>query len=1072
MFVNFFIDRPIFAAVISIVIFVAGLLAMLSLPIAQYPKIALPVVQVTANYPGADAQVVEETVATPIEEQVNGAEGMVYMQSTSSNTGQMVLNVTFELARDPDLAAVDVQNRISLAEPELPQDVTRQGISIKKQSVNFVALVTLTSPDHTYDATFLSNYATIHIVDALSRLPGVGSVGIFGERSYGMRVWLNPDKMAQLAITATDVANAIRAQNVQAPAGSVGAPPSAPGQEFQYTVRVEGRLTSVAEFANIIVRANPDGSLVHLKNIGRVELGAEEYTSFSRLNGTPTVVLAVLQLPGANALDVAKDVHTEMKTLSATFPTGVQYQIPLDTTDFVNASIHEVLFTLALTFGLVFLVVYVFLQSFRATLIPALTVPVSLVGAFAVFTLLGFSINTLTLFGLVLAIGLVVDDAIVVVEACQVHIDEHGMAPKEAAKKAMSEVSGPVIAIALVLSAVFVPVAFVGGITGQLYKQFALTLAVSVLLSALQALTLSPALCALLLKPASAQRGPLGLFFKGFNRMFRRVSHDYEGSVKLLIRRKAVVVVSLVVIFGVIYVLLRVLPSGFVPPEDQGYFFTNVQLPDGASLDRTSAVVKHVEDTLKATPGVKDVVAVGGFSFVSGTYDSNVATLFVMLKPWGERNTPGLSLDSIMGGAQGRFFAMPQASIICFAPPPIHGLGTTGGFQFELQDRSGGSIQNLAKIANQLMAAARKEPAIGSVFTGFRADVPQISLQVNRAKVSTLGVPLNDVFNALQTYLGGLYINDFNLFGRTYHVMLQAATPFRSNPQEIGNYYVRSNTRQMIPLSTLTSQHPINGPDAISRYNLFQSVEVDGAPAPGYSSGQAISAMEDAARKVLPTGYGYEWTGMSYQEVKTHGQVVSILILAVLFVFLFLAALYESWMVPIAVILAVPLGIFGALVGAWLRGLDNNVYAQIGLVVLVGLAAKNAILIVEFAKTRHEHGLSLFDATVEGARVRFRPILMTSFAFIFGVLPLAIATGAGSNSRHSLGTSVVAGMIAATLLAVLFVPVFYVIIQGLSERGKPALIAAPHDEANGQLALAGPSETGRDPHPPSPGGAG
>ncbi|MGH9327202.1 MAG: efflux RND transporter permease subunit [Terriglobia bacterium] len=1049
MFVNFFIDRPIFAAVISILIFVAGLLAVLSLPIAQYPKIALPVVQVTATYPGADAQTVEETVATPIEEQVNGAEGMVYMQSISSNSGQMVLNVTFNLDRNPDLAAVDVQNRVSLAEPDLPNEVTRLGISIKKQSVNFVTLVTLSSPGGTYDATFLSNYATIHVVDALSRLPGVGSVIMFGQRNYGMRVWLNPDKMAEMGITATDVANAIREQNVQAPAGQVGGPPAPPGQQFQYTVRVKGRLTSVPEFGNIIVRANPDGSLVHIRDIAHVELAAEDYSSFSRLDGRGTVVLAVMQLPGANALNVATEVHSEMKTLAASFPTGVAYQVPLDTTRFVKASINEVIFTLALTFGLVFLVVYVFLQSFRATLIPALTVPVSLVGAFAIFTLLGFSINTLTLFGLVLAIGLVVDDAIVVVEACQVHIDEHGLEPREAAKRAMSEVSGPVIAIALVLTSVFVPVAFIGGVTGQLYKQFALTLAATVLLSALQALTLSPALCALLLKPSHTPRGPLGWFFRGFNWTFGHVSRGYVDSVKLLVRRKAIVIVGLILVCGGIYFLLRTLPSGFVPSEDQGYFFTNVELPDGASLDRTSAVVKQVEGILKNTPGVQDVVAVGGFSFVSSTYDSNDATLFVMLKPWDERKSPSLSIDSIIHKTQGRFFGIPQAMILNFAPPPIQGLGTTGGFQFELEDRRGESIADLAKVADQLMAATRKEPAIAAVFTGFRPDVPQIRLAVDRAKVRTLGVPLGDVFDSLNTYLGGLYVNDFNLFGRTYHVMLQAAAPFRSEPQQIGNYYVRGNGGRMIPLSTLTSTQIINGPDAITRYNLFRSVEIDGAPAPGYSSGQAITDMQDAARKVLPAGYGYEWTGMSYQEIKTHGQVVSILLLAVLFVFLFLAALYESWLVPIAVILAVPLGILGALGGIWMRGLDNNVYVQIGLVVLVGLAAKNAILIVEFAKTRYEHGLKLFDAAVEGSRVRFRPILMTSFAFIFGVLPLAIATGAGSNARHSLGTSVVAGMIAATILAVLFVPTYYVVVQGFTTRKKPPSSEGSGEDRNG-----------------------
>ncbi|MGH9435886.1 MAG: efflux RND transporter permease subunit, partial [Terriglobia bacterium] len=727
-------------------------------------------------------------------------------------------------------------------------------------------------------------------------------------------------------------------------------------------VQVKGRLSSVPEFGNIIVRANPDGSLVHIQDIGHVELAAENYSSFSRLNGGPTVVLAVMQLPGANALNVATEVHNEMKTLAGSFPTGVAYHIPLDTTRFVKASINEVVFTLALTFGLVFLVVFVFLQSFRATLIPALTVPVSLVGAFAIFTLLGFSINTLTLFGLVLAIGLVVDDAIVVVEACQVHIDEHGMSPRDAAKRAMSEVSGPVIAIALVLTSVFVPVAFIGGVTGQLYKQFALTLAASVLLSALQALTLSPALCALLLKPARMPRGPLGWFFRGFNWLFGGVSRGYVDSVKLLVRRKAIVIVGLLAVCAGVYFLLRALPSGFVPNEDQGYFFTNVQLPDGASLERTSAVVKQTEDILKQTPGVQDVVAVGGFSFVSSTYDSNDATLFVMLKPWDERKSAALSLEAILRRTQGRFFGIPQAMILNFAPPPIQGLGTTGGFQFELEDRSGANVGDLAKVAGQLMAATRQQKAISAVFTGFRAEVPQIRLSVDRAKVRTLGVPLGDVFDSLNTNLGGLYVNDFNLFGRTYHVMLQAAAPFRSQAQQIGNYYVRGANGQMVPLSTLASLQPINGPAAITHFNLFRSVEIDGAPAPGFSSGQAITAMEDAAKKVLPAGYGYEWTGMSYQEVKTHGQFVSVLLLAVLFVFLFLAALYESWLVPIAVILAVPLGILGALAGTWMRGYANDVYVQIGLVVLVGLAAKNAILIVEFAKTRYEHGLTLFDA--------------------------------------------------------------------------------------------------------------
>ncbi len=1031
MFSNLFIDRPIFAAVISILIVLAGILAIRALPIAQYPPITPPTVVVSANYPGANARVVEQTVATPIEEQVNGAQDMLYMQSTNTNTGQMSLTVTFSLKRNLDLAAVDVQNRLTVAEPELPSEVTREGIIVRKQSTNIVMLIALTSPNNTYDTLFMSNYAMIHMVDTLARVPGVGNVSVFGVGEYAMRIWLNPDRLAQLGLTATDVINAINQQNVQAPAGQIGEPPSPKGQQFQYTVQVQGRLASVQQFENIIVRANPDGSFVHVGDLGRVELGAATYDSFSRLNGQPAVMIGVYQLPDANALDVSKAVRVSLSSLASQFPPGIAYQVPLDRTAFVDASIREVLFTLAIAFALVFLVVYVFLQNWRATLVPAVAVPVSLIGATGAFELMGFSVNTLTLFGLVLAIGLVVDDAIVVVEAAQRHIEEEGVSAKEAAKRGMAEVSGPVIAVALVLTAVFGPVGFLGGITGELYKQLAFTLAIAVLISAFEALTLSPALCAILLKPAVRHRGPAGWFFRGFNYVFGKTTAGYESTVRAALSRKFIILLLLgLIVFGAVEIN-NALPTTFVPLEDQGYFLVSVQLPNAASLERTSAVVSQVEGILHSTPGIQYVVTIGGFSVLASGSGSNLATAFVMLKPWSERTTPQTSLNGIIASVQHRFSAIPAAVIMSFNPPPIPGLGATGGFQFELENRAGTSITDLANTANRLIAAAQHDPALSGVFTTFRADVPQIQVNVDRPKVITLGVPLTDVFNTLQTYLGGLYVNDLNLFGRVYHVMVQAASQYRASASDIDRYYVRGTSGNMVPLSTLTTTSSITGPDVINRYNLFESIEINGAAAPGYSSGQAIAAMEKTAASVLPRGYGYDWTGLAYQEVTSRGQAPLVLGLAIVFVFLLLAALYESWSVPLAVILIVPLGIFGALVGTLARGLQNDVYAQIGLVMVVGLAAKNAILIVEFAKVRYEHGDSIRHAAFEGARIRFRPILMTSFAFIFGVLPLVIATGAGSAARHSLGTSVLGGMIAATILGVLFVPTFFALIEEL-----------------------------------------
>jgi multidrug efflux pump len=1049
-FVNFFIDRPIFASVVSIIIFLAGLLAIRELPVARFPEISPPTIQLTANYPGANATVMAETVAVPIEEQLNGAEHMLYLSSTSSNTGQTTLTATFAIGTDPDLAQVDLQNRLALAEPELPAEVVREGIQVKKRSTQSLVLIGLTSPDHSRSTLFLSNYASLNLIDPLSRLPGVGDVVIYGGETYGMRVWLNPNKLMHLGLTADDVINAVNSQNVQIGAGEVGAPPAPEGQEFEYTVNTNSRLSTVPEFENIVLKAESDGTLVRLKDVGQVQLGSQTYTSISHFNGTPGVIIAVSELPGANALKVAREVDTELAALDAHLPPGVNARIGLDRTEFVNASINEVVFTLALAFVLVFVVVFIFLENWRSTLIPMVVAPVSLVGACAVFYALGFSLNTLTLFGLVLAIGLVVDDAIVVVEAVQRHIDEDRMTPRDAARQAMSEVSGPVIAVALVLSSVFVPVAFMGGISGRLYRQFALTLAASVLISAFEALTLSPALCAMLLRPPRPTRGPLGWFSRWFNRGFGRLTDVYQRAVGHLTRHSFAVLGALCLVGFAAYLLLESLPSSFVPPEDQGYFMISVQLPNAAALDRTAAVLSQIEQVLSSTPGVENVVDVGGLDFITGNYSSNSAALFVILRPWDQRTTPQLRIQAIMARVQARFSRIPEAAIRAFNPPPIPGLGVTGGFDFELEDRGNASVHDLALTADKLLAATRRIPSIANAFTTFRADVPQLLIHVDRAKAKTLGIPLDNVFDTLQTYLGGYYVNEFNLFGHTYQVLLQAQPQFRASADDITQFWVRNDSGQMVPLDTLASVSLTTGPNAITRHNLYNAVEIQGAAAPGHSSGQAMAAMERLAAQVLPQGYGYEWTGLSYQEIRAQGQIVFTFCLSLLFVFLFLAAQYESWIVPLAVILAVPLGVFGAALGEWMRGLENNVYFQIGLVMLIGLAAKNAILIVEFAKTRHEQGQALREAAIEGARVRFRPILMTSFAFLFGILPLVIASGAGSASRHSLGTSVFAGMTAATLLGVLFIPTFFVAVEGLSEWRKPRRSGAPPSSSQGQ----------------------
>lgn len=1039
---EFFVRRPIVAMVIAIIIVILGLVSMGGLPIAQYPEITPPEVNISAAYTGANAEVVEQSVATPIEQKVNGVENMLYMKSVNANDGSMNLTVSFEVGSDLDMSNVLVQNRVSEAQASVPEEVKRLGITVKKKLSFPLMLVTLYSPDGTYDADFLSNYLTINVLDSVARIRGVGQANVLGGSEYAMRVWVKPDQLAKLGLTVPDITRAIQEQNVIAPAGQIGGAPALPGTDFTYTVRTKGRLTTAEEFGNVIVRSNPDGSQVKIKDVARVELGTQNYNANSRLNGGPASILAIYQLPGANGLAVAEEVERVMAEMEQDFPTGLQQMVSLDTTLAIEAGIEEIVVTLFEAIALVILVVFVFLQNARATLIPTLAVPVSLIGTFAVFPLLGFSINTLSLLGLVLAIGIVVDDAIVVVEAVTTKMEE-GLAPREATIAAMREVSGPIVATSLALIAVFVPVAAMGGITGMLYQQFAITIAISVAISSINALTLSPALSALLLRPPGESNSWLQPFYNWFNGVFERLTGVFMGITGGFTRRIGRSVALLAVLVVCMLGLFAAVPGGFVPEEDQGYFLVNVQLPDAASLQRTDAVMAKIERLTMDTPGVESVTAVAGYSLLTSSLASNTAFLFVSLEPWEERPGAELQVGAIIDRLNGQLaLGIPEAVAFAFGPPAIPGLGTGSGFSMMLQDQSGNTPEYLAKQTQKFIQAAVQRPEIGGAISTFRASAPQIKADVDTSAVLKLGVSPADVNTSLGAFLGGAYVNDFNRFGRLFKVYVQAEPEYRRAATDVRYFYVRGNEGQMVPLSALTTVTPTAGPEYTNRFNLYRAAEVTGSPALGFSSAEALNALEEVASEVLPGDMSYGWNAMSFQEKAAAGSGAIVFGFALLFVFLILSAQYESWSLPLGVLMGTPIAVFGAMLGLFLAGLvlpgyQNNVFAQIGLVMLIGMAAKNAILIIEFAKLKTEAGLEPVAAALEAARDRFRPILMTAFAFILGVIPLLIASGAGAEARKVMGMTVFSGMLTATLLGVLLVPAMFVLVERMAGRDKP-----------------------------------
>jgi HAE1 family hydrophobic/amphiphilic exporter-1 len=1054
---EFFIRRPIVAIVIAIVTVLAGLVVMQKLPEAQFPDIVPPQIIVSTSYPGADALTVEQSVATPIEQQMNGVDNMLYMQSTNGNDNSMSLTVTFDVDTDVNTDEVNVQNRVAQAAPNLPPDVSQFGTTIRKSTGLPLLAFALYSPNRTHDSLFLANYANININDQLLRVPGAGQVLLFGATDYSMRVWIRPQVLAKLGLTVNDLVNALNQQNTVNPAGQLAGNPAPAGTAMTYTVRTQGRLVTAEQFSQIVVRENPDGSVVRLGDVARIELGSLSYNELSRFDGQPSCIIAVFLTPGANAVAVADAARKVMAQLQQHFPPDLQARVALDTTLPVTEGIREIVQTLVIAMALVILVVYLFLQNWRATLIPMIAVPVSLIGTFAIFPALGFSINTLSLFGLVLAIGLVVDDAIVVVEAVEHHIEE-GMTARDATLQAMREVSGPVVAIALILSSVFVPMAFMSGIQGQLNKQFAVTVAISVIISAFNALTLSPALAAMLLRPRKPARGPLGRFFQVFNRGFDKLKNGYVGVSLGLIRKAVIAMIILACFFALDLGVSRKLPTSFLPEEDYGFLFMNVQLPPAASLERTDDVARKIEGILAKTPGVQDYTTIDGFSLLTRVSTTNNAFYFVSLKPWSERKAASLQSDAIMANINRQLAQqIPQAVAFAFSPPAIPGLGSAGGFSMWLQDRSGGTVDDLGKNVQAFLAAASKRPELIGVSSQFSAATPQIYANVDRDKALKMGIELGDVYQTLQASLGGLYVNQFNRFGRQWRVFLEAEAEDRASPASIAQYYVRNKTGNMVPLSTIVTTNPTNGPDYTNRFNLYRAAQVIGSAAPGYSSGQAQQALEEVARDTLPATMGYDWADLSYQENKAAGTAGPIFALSLFVVFLILAALYESWTLPFSVLLSVPIAIFGAFAGLYLRRFDLDVYAQIGLVMLIGLAAKNAILIVEFARDEMSKGRDVVDAAIEGAKLRLRPILMTSFAFILGCVPLAIASGSGASGRQILGTVVVTGMLAATALAIFIIPVLFVLFERIAlklhEAGAAGLrdpgLTQGHDPARG-----------------------
>ncbi|HEY4362189.1 MAG TPA: multidrug efflux RND transporter permease subunit [Bryobacteraceae bacterium] len=1032
---RFFINRPIVAMVISVLMVVIGLVSALTLPVAQFPNIVPPEIQVTATYPGADAQTLEQSVATPLEEQISGVDNMNYMYSVNSSSGQTQITVDFDVATDPNIDQVLTQLRTSQAQPQLPAQVNTSGLIVQKSLSAPLMLVSLSSPNSSYDSTFLANYAYINLVDELTRVPGIARIQVFGAGQYAMRCWVKPDQLAKLHITVPQIIQALQAQNTVNPAGQIGGNPIPAGQQFTYTVRAQGRLTTPEEFGAVILRSNPDGSSVSLKDVARIELGAQTYSLAGRYNGKPSAILACYQLPGSNAVDAAKLLRARIEQLSKRFPSDLTYTISLDTTAAVTAGMREILYTLLEALGLVVLVVYVFLQGWRATLIPLLAVPVSLIGTFLVFPMLGFSINTLSLFGLVLAIGLVVDDAIVVVEAVERHIEE-GLSPKDAALKAMQEVAGPVVAIALILTAVFIPTIFIPGITGRLYQQFAVTIAISVILSAFNALSLSPALSALLLKPRKERRGPLKVFFNGFNRAFGRATDAYVGISRALIRKAALSFLMLAAVGAAAVFIGGKLPSSFLPEEDYGYIYTSLQLPNAASMERTSEVAKQVEKVILDTPGVQGCTSVLGFSLLSRVQDTYSAFFFVTEKPWDERTKPEEQYLAIRSHITRELSKIRDGVAFSFAPPAIPGVGTSGGVTFMLEDRSGGDLQFLGTNVQKFVAAAQKRPELAGVTSTFLPGVPQQFVDVDRAKVERQGVNIGDVYQTLQTFMGGYLVNYFNRFGRQWQVYVEAEGEYRTHAENIGQFYVANNHSEMVPLSAMTTVKAVSGPEFTMRYNEYHVAQINASAAPGRSSGQAMKALEETFAQTMPSEMGFDYSGMSFQEQKAAQGVPpsAIFALSLLFVFLILAALYESWSLPFSVLLGTPIAVLGAYLALWLRAFENNVYAQIGLVMLIGLAAKNAILIVEFAKSEYEKGKSLEEASLTGARIRLRPILMTAFAFILGCVPLWIAAGAGAVSRQVMGTAVIGGMLFASLLAIFFIPVTFDVVERISLR--------------------------------------